>query len=73
MKYNNKWNDKISSTNVFIRQAAIGIIIVLGPFNYLLNETYAMLIPTLLMENIIILKIPTVGRLFPAILDKVCV
>jgi len=63
MEYNNKWNDKIGATNAFIRRAAIGIIMVLGPFNYPLNETYATLIPALLMGNIIILKIPTVGGL----------
>lgn len=35
----------------------------LGPYNYPLNETYATLIPALLMGNVCILKIPTVGGL----------
>ena len=35
----------------FVRRAAIGIILCLGPMNYPLNETYATLIPALLMGN----------------------
>ena len=35
----------------------------LGPYNYPLNETYATLIPALLMGNIVIMKIPTIGGL----------
>eukprot|EP01040_Poterioochromonas_malhamensis_P016333 gene16333-18516_t len=46
-----------------IRRAAIGIVLVLGPFNYPFNETYATLIPALLMGNVIIMKIPTTGGL----------
>lgn len=46
-----------------IRRAAIGIVLVLGPFNYPFNETYATLIPALLMGNIIIMKLPTTGGL----------
>ena len=51
------------ATNAFVRRAAIGIILCLGPFNYPINETYATLIPDLLMGNIVIVKIPTVGGL----------
>eukprot|EP00980_Cylindrotheca_fusiformis_P003744 scaffold831_cov109-Cylindrotheca_fusiformis.AAC.6 len=51
----------IGSTKVFIRRAAIGIILCLGPMNYPLNETYATLIPALLMGNVAIMKIPTIG------------
>lgn len=54
---------KIGSTNAFVRRAAIGIIMCLGPMNYPLNETYATLIPALLMGNVCIMKIPTVGGL----------
>jgi len=46
-----------------VRRAAIGIILCLGPFNYPLNETYATLIPALLMGNVVLMKIPTVGGL----------
>jgi glyceraldehyde-3-phosphate dehydrogenase (NADP+) len=35
----------------------------LAPFNYPLNEMYAMMIPALLMGNVIVLKLPTVGGL----------
>eukprot|EP01039_Chlorochromonas_danica_P009925 gene9925-10975_t len=48
---------------VKIRRAAIGIMLCLGPSNYPLNETYATLIPALLMGNIVIMKLPTVGGL----------
>jgi len=46
-----------------LSRAAIGIVLCLGPYNYPLNETYATLIPALLMGNVVILKIPTVGGL----------
>lgn len=46
-----------------IRRAAIGILLCLGPFNYPFNETYATLIPALLMGNVVIMKIPTTGGL----------
>ena len=39
------------ATNAFVRRAAIGIILCLGPFNYPINETYATLIPALLMGS----------------------
>mmetsp|Transcript_39121 Transcript_39121/g.91120 ORF Transcript_39121/g.91120 Transcript_39121/m.91120 type:complete len:468 (+) Transcript_39121:773-2176(+) len=54
---------KIGSVYYFIRRAAIGIVLCLGPFNYPLNETYAAFIPALLMGNVAIMKIPTVGGL----------
>jgi glyceraldehyde-3-phosphate dehydrogenase (NADP+) len=54
---------KIESTTAWVRRAAIGVILALGPYNYPLNETYATLIPALLMGNVVILKIPTVGGL----------
>ncbi|GMH96624.1 hypothetical protein TrST_g9378 [Triparma strigata] len=41
----------------------LGIILSLGPSNYPLNETYAMLIPALLTGNCVIMKIPAVGGL----------
>jgi glyceraldehyde-3-phosphate dehydrogenase (NADP+) len=53
----------IGSTMAFIRRAAVGIVLCLGPMNYPLNETYATLIPALLMGNVVVMKIPTVGGL----------
>lgn len=35
----------------------------LGPFNYPFNETYATMIPALLMGNVVVLKLPTIGGL----------
>jgi glyceraldehyde-3-phosphate dehydrogenase (NADP+) len=61
-EYNSKFV-KIGSTNVFTRRNGFGIILCLGPYNYPLNETYATLIPALLMGNIVILKIPQTGGL----------
>ena len=47
----------------YIRRSAIGVILALGPANYPLNETYAMIIPALLTGNCVVLKIPAVGGL----------
>lgn len=60
----------IGSTRAFVRRAAIGILLCLGPYNYPLNETYATLIPALLMGNIVLLKIPTVGGLSHLLTSK---
>ena len=60
---NGKWDTSNGSTRLFLSRAAVGIVLCLGPYNYPLNETYATLIPALLMGNIAILKIPTVGGL----------
>lgn len=49
------------SHRAWMRRAALGIVLALGPYNYPLNETYATLIPALLMGNVCILKIPTIG------------
>jgi glyceraldehyde-3-phosphate dehydrogenase (NADP+) len=62
----------IGATRAFVRRAAIGIILCLGPYNYPLNETYATLIPALLMGNIVILKIPTIGGLSHLLTSKLC-
>ena len=63
-EFNSEWQSMGGdTTRAFVRRAAIGIILCLGPYNYPLNETYATLIPALLMGNIVIMKIPTVGGL----------
>jgi glyceraldehyde-3-phosphate dehydrogenase (NADP+) len=53
----------IGTTKAFVKRNAIGIYLTLAPYNYPLNESYACIIPLLLMGNICILKIPTVGGL----------
>lgn len=60
----------IGSTKAFVRRAAVGITMCLGPMNYPLNETYATLIPALLMGNVAIMKIPTVGGLVHLLTSK---
>ena len=60
----------ISGIKAFVRRAAIGIIMCLGPFNYPLNETYATLIPALLMGNVVVMKIPTIGGLSHLLTSK---
>ncbi|MUM76768.1 aldehyde dehydrogenase family protein [Pseudodesulfovibrio sp. F-1] len=46
-----------------IRRAPLGPTLCMGPYNYPLNETFATLIPALLMGNPVILKPPRLGRL----------
>jgi glyceraldehyde-3-phosphate dehydrogenase (NADP+) len=53
----------IGSTSAFVKRAAIGVYLSLAPYNYPLNECYAAIIPCLLMGNVVILKIPTIGGL----------
>ena len=52
-----------AQTRAVTRRHAIGIILALAPYNYPLNESYAAVIPALLLGNIVILKIPTTGGL----------
>jgi|WetSurMetagenome_2_1015567.scaffolds.fasta_scaffold00036_3 glyceraldehyde-3-phosphate dehydrogenase (NADP+) len=46
-----------------IRRAPLGVALCMGPFNYPLNETFATLIPALIMGNTVILKPPRLGVL----------
>ncbi len=46
-----------------VRRCPLGICLCMGPFNYPLNETFAMLIPALLMGNTLIIKPPRYGAL----------
>ncbi len=46
-----------------IRRAPLGVVLCMGPFNYPLNETFATLIPALIMGNTIIFKPPRFGVL----------
>lgn len=62
-EFGSGWDASNGSTRLFLSRAAVGIVLCLGPYNYPLNETYATLIPALLMGNVAVLKIPTVGGL----------
>ena len=46
-----------------IRRAPLGPVLCMGPFNYPLNETFATLIPALIMGNTVIVKTPRLGKL----------
>lgn len=61
-EFNSDW-ETIGATRAFVRRTAIGIIMCLGPYNYPLNETWAMAFAALLAGNVLVLKIPTVGGL----------
>lgn len=39
-----------------IRRGPLGVVLCLGPYNYPLNETFALLIPALIMGNTAIFK-----------------
>ena len=62
--------DRISSRFVVeqgiiaqIRRAPLGVVLCMGPFNYPLNETFATLIPALIMGNTVVFKPPKHGVL----------
>jgi glyceraldehyde-3-phosphate dehydrogenase (NADP+) len=46
-----------------IRRAPLGATLCMGPFNYPLNETFATMIPALLMGNTVVFKPPKLGVL----------
>ena len=46
-----------------IRRAPLGVVLCMGPFNYPLNETFATLIPAIIMGNTLIFKPPKFGVL----------
>jgi glyceraldehyde-3-phosphate dehydrogenase (NADP+) len=46
-----------------IRRAPLGVTLVIGPFNYPLNETFTTLIPALIMGNTVVFKTPKLGVL----------
>jgi glyceraldehyde-3-phosphate dehydrogenase (NADP+) len=52
-----------SSYTAYTKRTAVGIILMLAPYNYPINECYATLLPALLLGNICIVKIPAVGGL----------
>ena len=47
---------KQSGVHAHIRRGPLGVVLCLGPYNYPLNETFALLIPALIMGNTTIFK-----------------
>ena len=54
---------KIEGFIAQIRRCPLGIILIMGPYNYPLNETFAMLLPALIMGNTAVVKLPKYGCL----------
>ncbi len=48
--------EKNSGVYAHIRRGPLGVVLCLGPYNYPLNETFALLIPALIMGNPVIFK-----------------
>ena len=46
-----------------IRRTPLGVVLCMGPYNYPLNETFATLIPALIMGNTMVFKPPRFGML----------
>lgn len=49
--------------HAMVKRSAVGVMLNLGPSNYPFNETYATLIPALLMGNTVCMKVPNTGGL----------
>ncbi|UJH90761.1 NADP-dependent glyceraldehyde-3-phosphate dehydrogenase [Antarcticibacterium sp. 1MA-6-2] len=47
---------KRENVNAHIRRGPLGVVLCLGPYNYPLNETFALLIPALIMGNTVVFK-----------------
>ena len=47
---------KNSGVHAHIRRGPLGVVLCLGPYNYPLNETFALLIPALIMGNTAVFK-----------------
>ena len=48
--------EKNSGVHAHIRRGPLGVVLCLGPYNYPLNETFALLIPALMMGNTTVFK-----------------
>ena len=48
--------EKHSGVHAHIRRGPLGVVLCLGPYNYPLNETFALLIPALIMGNTAVFK-----------------
>ena len=53
---NNARFTKSQGVNAMVRRGPLGVVLCLGPYNYPLNETFAMLIPAIIMGNTMIFK-----------------
>ena len=49
-------SEKNSGVHAHIRRGPLGVVLCLGPYNYPLNETFALLIPAIIMGNTTIFK-----------------
>ena len=47
---------KVGGINAHVRRGPLGVVLCLGPYNYPLNETFALLIPALIMGNTAVFK-----------------
>ena len=52
-----------------IRRTPLGVVLCMGPYNYPLNETFATLIPALIMGNTMVFKPPKFGVLCSPLLE----
>jgi glyceraldehyde-3-phosphate dehydrogenase (NADP+) len=53
-----------------IRRSPLGVVLCMGPYNYPLNETFATLVPAMIMGNTVVLKSPKLGvLLYEPLLD----
>jgi len=57
-----EWTE-LSGTRARARRGPVGVLLGLAPFNYPLNEMYAMLMPALIMGNTAVIKLPATGGL----------
>lgn len=48
--------EKNSGVYAHVRRGPLGVVLCLGPYNYPLNETFALLIPALIMGNTVVFK-----------------
>ena len=55
--------EKHSGVYAHVRRGPIGVVLCLGPYNYPLNETFALLIPALIMGNTTVFKPAKLGVL----------
>jgi len=60
---NSKGLECAEGVHAVVKRSAVGVMLNLGPSNYPFNETYATLIPALLMGNCVVMKIPNTGGL----------
>jgi glyceraldehyde-3-phosphate dehydrogenase (NADP+) len=56
LDHNNARFIKSQGVNAMVRRGPLGVVLCLGPYNYPLNETFALLIPALIMGNTVIFK-----------------